>query len=218
MPARYAVMRVVPRLEFAVFSGKNRRHDFRGQPSCKSSWRRFLVPAGHAPCHISIRGVGTIVRRTSAAGPASIHSGSTVGTCDQPRAALGPGIHAKSTSAIDPGAGRRRAANGRRPVSRLPRRGSVVDRSLRQGSACHQQRPDLASLFRTPDETGAFKLVRENHDATPNVVLPPGGYVVHVSLGLVSVLRPVTSNRIPAQSRSCCRRAACRSRVESAHR
>jgi hypothetical protein len=43
-----------------------------------------------------------------------------------------------------------------------------------------------------PDETGAFKLVRENHDATPSLVLPPGGYVVHVSLGLVSAARPVT--------------------------
>ncbi len=42
-----------------------------------------------------------------------------------------------------------------------------------------------------PDETGAFKLVREDHDATPSIALPPGGYVVHVSLGLVSAVRPV---------------------------
>ncbi|HEU4806422.1 MAG TPA: hypothetical protein VFS91_11570 [Nitrobacter sp.] len=43
-----------------------------------------------------------------------------------------------------------------------------------------------------PDETGAFKLMREDHGGTPNIVLPPGSYVVHVSLGLVSAVRPVT--------------------------
>lgn len=43
-----------------------------------------------------------------------------------------------------------------------------------------------------PDETGAFKLIREDKGATPNIVLPPGSYVVHVALGLVSAVRPVT--------------------------
>jgi hypothetical protein len=43
-----------------------------------------------------------------------------------------------------------------------------------------------------PDETGIFKLIREEHGATPNIVLPPGSYVVHVTLGLVSAVRPVT--------------------------
>jgi hypothetical protein len=43
-----------------------------------------------------------------------------------------------------------------------------------------------------PDETGAFKLIREERSATPNIVLPPGGYVIHVALGLVSAVRPVT--------------------------
>jgi hypothetical protein len=43
-----------------------------------------------------------------------------------------------------------------------------------------------------PDATGAFKLVREDHTATPNIVLPPGNYVVHVALGLVSAVKPVT--------------------------
>lgn len=43
-----------------------------------------------------------------------------------------------------------------------------------------------------PDETGTFKLIREERGATPNIVLPPGGYVVHVTLGLVSAVRPVT--------------------------
>jgi hypothetical protein len=43
-----------------------------------------------------------------------------------------------------------------------------------------------------PDESGTFKLIREDHGATPNIVLPPGSYVVHVALGLVSAVRPVT--------------------------
>jgi hypothetical protein len=43
-----------------------------------------------------------------------------------------------------------------------------------------------------PDETGTFKLIREERGATPNIVLPPGGYVVHVTMGLVSAVRPVT--------------------------
>jgi hypothetical protein len=43
-----------------------------------------------------------------------------------------------------------------------------------------------------PDETGIFKLIREEHGATPNIVLPPGSYVVHVTLGLVSAVRAVT--------------------------
>lgn len=43
-----------------------------------------------------------------------------------------------------------------------------------------------------PDETGTFKLIKEDRAATPNIVLPPGNYVVHVALGLVSAVRPVT--------------------------
>jgi hypothetical protein len=43
-----------------------------------------------------------------------------------------------------------------------------------------------------PDETGTFKIIREDRGATPNIVLPPGGYVVHVAFGLVSAVRSVT--------------------------
>ena len=43
-----------------------------------------------------------------------------------------------------------------------------------------------------PDETGTFKMIREDRGATPNIVLPPGGYVVHVTFGLVSAVRSVT--------------------------
>src|ERR1700761_5659155 len=43
-----------------------------------------------------------------------------------------------------------------------------------------------------PDETGTFKMIKEDRNATPNLVLQPGNYVVHVSLGLVSAVRAVT--------------------------
>jgi hypothetical protein len=43
-----------------------------------------------------------------------------------------------------------------------------------------------------PDETGTFKLIREDRNATPNIVLPPGNYVVHVAFGLVSAVRAVS--------------------------
>ncbi len=43
-----------------------------------------------------------------------------------------------------------------------------------------------------PDENGTFKMIREDRNATPNLVLQPGNYVVHVSLGLVSAVRAVT--------------------------
>lgn len=43
-----------------------------------------------------------------------------------------------------------------------------------------------------PDPSGVFRLVREERSPTPNIVLPPGSYVVHASLGLASAVRPVT--------------------------
>ena len=43
-----------------------------------------------------------------------------------------------------------------------------------------------------PDETGTFKMLREDRGATPNIALPPGNYVVHVSLGLVSAVRAIS--------------------------
>jgi hypothetical protein len=42
------------------------------------------------------------------------------------------------------------------------------------------------------DDTGSVKMIREDRSATPNIVLAPGNYVIHVALGLVSAVRPVT--------------------------
>ncbi|MGN6284625.1 MAG: hypothetical protein ACTHM2_05695 [Afipia sp.] len=46
-----------------------------------------------------------------------------------------------------------------------------------------------------PNASGVFQLVREDHSASPSIVLPPGGYIVHASLGLVTAVRPVVVHR-----------------------
>ncbi len=42
-----------------------------------------------------------------------------------------------------------------------------------------------------PDANGAFRVLREDKSPSPIFVLPPGGYVVHVSLGLASAAKRV---------------------------
>jgi hypothetical protein len=42
-----------------------------------------------------------------------------------------------------------------------------------------------------PDQNGAFRVLREERAAAPIFVLPPGGYVVHVTFGLASATRRV---------------------------
>jgi hypothetical protein len=43
----------------------------------------------------------------------------------------------------------------------------------------------------SPDSTGVFRLIKEDHAAAPTFVLPPGNYVVHASLGLASAAKAV---------------------------
>jgi hypothetical protein len=43
-----------------------------------------------------------------------------------------------------------------------------------------------------PDQSGVFRLLKEDHSPQPVFVLPVGGYVVHVSAGLASIAKPVT--------------------------
>jgi hypothetical protein len=42
-----------------------------------------------------------------------------------------------------------------------------------------------------PDANGMFRLVKEEHAATPTFVLPPGNYVIHASFGLASAAKAV---------------------------
>ncbi len=43
-----------------------------------------------------------------------------------------------------------------------------------------------------PDTGGNFKLVAEDSSAAPTLVLPAGGYIVHVGFGLATAVKPVT--------------------------
>jgi hypothetical protein len=42
-----------------------------------------------------------------------------------------------------------------------------------------------------PDQAGIFRLLRDNKSASPTFVLPPGGYVVHVTFGLANAVKRV---------------------------
>jgi hypothetical protein len=42
-----------------------------------------------------------------------------------------------------------------------------------------------------PDSTGMFRLVKEDRAAMPTLVLPPGSYVVHASVGLASAAKAI---------------------------
>ena len=42
-----------------------------------------------------------------------------------------------------------------------------------------------------PDQNGIFKLVREDRTASPVVLLPPGGYIVHATFGLANAVKRV---------------------------
>jgi hypothetical protein len=43
-----------------------------------------------------------------------------------------------------------------------------------------------------PDQSGAFKLIKEEKSAQPVFVLPPGGYVVHAAFGFAAASKRVT--------------------------
>jgi hypothetical protein len=42
-----------------------------------------------------------------------------------------------------------------------------------------------------PDPSGVFRLLKEDQAAQPVFVLPPGGYILHLSFGLASAAKPV---------------------------
>jgi hypothetical protein len=50
-----------------------------------------------------------------------------------------------------------------------------------------------------PDQTGVFRLLKEERTAQPTFVLPAGGYIVHVSLGLASTAKPVNLRSEPTR-------------------
>jgi hypothetical protein len=51
-----------------------------------------------------------------------------------------------------------------------------------------------------PDPNGAFRMLREDRGAQPIFVLPPGGYIVHVTFGLASAARPLQLRNEPLRT------------------
>lgn len=50
-----------------------------------------------------------------------------------------------------------------------------------------------------PDQTGVFRLVKEDSSPQPTFVLPLGNYIVHVTFGLASTAKPVQVSRDAAR-------------------
>ncbi len=46
-----------------------------------------------------------------------------------------------------------------------------------------------------PDQSGVFRLLKEDTSAQPTFVLPAGSYIVHVAFGLASTAKPVQVSR-----------------------
>lgn len=105
-----------------------------------------------------------------------------------PQALPGPPVAAIPPAAVPPGA----PPLATPPPAAVPNQG-VLSLSARYGKDLPNINGGLVwRVFADrPDETGTFKMLREDRGPTPNIVLPPGNYVVHVALGLVSAVRTV---------------------------
>ena len=137
---------------------------------------------------------GANVHRSAAADPPGLGSGSPGGAGDESGASVWPVIDAESARAVDATPDRQRGAAGDGASRRIVASQAVLALTARYGKDLPVINSGLVwRIFSDrPDDTGTFKLIREEHGATPNIVLPPGSYVVHVAFGLVSAVRPVT--------------------------
>ncbi len=50
-----------------------------------------------------------------------------------------------------------------------------------------------------PDPSGSFRVIKEDRGATPTFMLPPGGYVVHVTFGLANTVKRVQLRSEPVR-------------------
>ena len=156
-----------------------------------------LMPAlalvGGAAFSASGRGLGPDVQRSAAAGAAGSVPDAPARR-DEPGAAVGPGVDPDPACTIDPAVRLPRSPPVVPPPGASTAGQAVLSLTARYGKDLPVINGGLVwRVFADrPDETGTFKLIREDRGATPNIVLPPGSYVVHVALGLVSAVRPVT--------------------------
>jgi hypothetical protein len=51
-----------------------------------------------------------------------------------------------------------------------------------------------------PDQSGGFRLLKEDRSAQPTFILPPGGYIVHVTFGLASAAKPLQLRSEPMRT------------------
>jgi hypothetical protein len=51
-----------------------------------------------------------------------------------------------------------------------------------------------------PDQSGGFRLLKEDHAAQPVFILPPGGYILHVTFGLASAAKPLQLRNEPLRT------------------
>ena len=133
--------------------------------------------------------------------PASIPNVSTV-----------PGTTSPGASLVPPGGGGG-VPNVQRPVSAPPTTPSTqVSPAVPAGQVALAVSARFASdappitgglnwrvYSDKPDQTGVFKLVKEDKAASPTFTLPPGGYVVHVAFGLANAVKPVQLRSEPVR-------------------
>ena len=160
------------------------------------------MAGGRACGHIRFRGpclrFSPDVQRLAAANSAGARSGTAHGAGDEFGSALRAGIDTHNLPAPLTLQPRPPLPPCRRPVAPPPGAASPSQAVLALTARFGKDQPPITGglVWRVfsdrPDETGNFKLIREDRSATPNIVLPPGGYVVHVTLGLVSAVKPVT--------------------------
>jgi hypothetical protein len=51
-----------------------------------------------------------------------------------------------------------------------------------------------------PDQSGGFRLLKEDRTAQPTFILPAGGYIVHVAFGLASAAKPLQLRSEPTRT------------------
>ena len=163
-------------------------------PGGADAWRWRLRSRQCWLAVISAPGLGSDVHRPAAAGAPGLGPGSSRRR-DEPGTTLRPGV---IPSLPPPLTQPSIAAVTAGPIAPPPAASTAGQAVLSLTARYGKDMPVITSglVWRVfpdrPDETGVFKMIREERGATPNIVLPPGSYVVHVTLGLVSAVRPVT--------------------------
>jgi hypothetical protein len=186
-------IRYTRRLEFAAFSVKSRAMIPKGDIMFRRCGHLLVLALAAALPLMTIMPASAqfFSDRPPPVPPASVpDSGAAVNLV--PPSGPTPGLSLPAPTLTQPPAAA--APPAAAPLAAAPPSQAVLSLSARYG----KDLPPITNglVWRVfpdrPDETGTFKLIREDRGATPNIVLPPGNYVVHVAIGLVSAVRAVT--------------------------